>query len=85
LFEIFLCSAFEEDAVHDLFAATFGEIFFQWAVMSLLAAGTLQPRNVSVVLCTLEEFFVVFYGNDYRNGLAVFRDDFKFAIRTHAQ
>jgi len=68
--------SFENDCV-------FREIFFQRTVMSLLVAGALQPGHVSGILGTLKEFFVIFYWDDYRNGLAVSRDDFRLAVRTH--
>ena len=53
--------------------------------MSFLVAGALQPGYVSGILGTLQEFFVIFDWDDYRNGLAVSRDDFRFAVRTHVQ
>ena len=59
-------------------AGALGQIFFQRAVMQWLAAGAFEPGHIPGVLHALQQFLIIPYGDDHRDGLAFARYDFRF-------
>ena len=59
-------------------AGALGQVIFQRTVMQRLAAGAFERGDILRVLHALQEFLVIFDGDDHRDGFPVARHNFRF-------